>query len=434
MQARQQPEKAGRPHRTTGPARRPATGPGAPQAVASLQRAGNAATARELAEQRGGAERDDGRAVPALQRVTGEGPGKRRVRQQVDATNVLKVCEAATFDGEAVRPGARAAALRSVVWEGHWAAISAVCRKHKYTIAVRETGEHSIRRIAEGAKAKPHTILEKSVKPSSVRKKYGTGPGQAAGDPEHILHWLQAQDLDGFVGHWDAQGLIGVRVDNPPPELLAEGIVETGDHREQYVPLTVGVGDGGPAMARLKAYPKWKQYLYTGDYDLHEVYSAQGGTNGGQIPEATPEKAKLLDRLNAGIAGKSREEVVRSGATVLQNGRLHMAADSDHAMFQHGDQATYRMNQYLEAQDAAEEQAALEGQVARQAALLVRAVATETDEPLAWCRMGQWYVTRNPQEHAALRTRWRLAVPHSWGAEEVDRTARGGYRTARYTD
>ncbi|MFJ6617766.1 hypothetical protein ACIQOW_09385 [Kitasatospora sp. NPDC091335] len=86
------------------------------------------------------------------------------------------------------------------------------------------------------------------------------------------------------------------------------------------------------------------------------------------------------------------------------------------------------MNQILEAEDAA-----LEAQVARQAAQLVRAVATEADEPLAWCRMGQWYVTGNREEHAVLRARWNLAVPHTWGAEEVDRTARGGYHTARYT-
>ncbi|MFI9363145.1 hypothetical protein ACIG5E_19130 [Kitasatospora sp. NPDC053057] len=384
---------------------RPAAGAGSPQSVADLQRTvGNAATAR------------------MLQRATGDRPGTRPVVQrQLDENNVETTCEAGRYDGQAVTPGRRAADLRNIVWQDHWDAISAVCKKHKYTIAVRETGEFSIRRIAEGAKAKPHTILEKSIKPDSVRRKYGTGPGQAPGDPATVLAWLEANDLSGFVGHWGAQGLLGVRIDNPPPT-LAPGIVQNGANGEPYVPLDMRQAGGGPAMAALKTDPNWKQYLYTGDYDLHEVYSAQGGTGGGQIPEATREKVDLLNRLNAGIAQNTQQEpVARHGTVALENGRLHTAAGSDHAMFQHGDQATYRMNQYLESE------------VARHAQQLVRAVATESNEPLAWCRMGKWYVTRTRAEHKVLRKRWKLAVPHTWDDEEVERTARGGYRTANYT-
>ncbi|MEU3565911.1 hypothetical protein [Kitasatospora sp. NPDC006786] len=383
-----------------------------------------------IAEQRDGAGPDDRRTAPALQRVTGDqAAAPRRPQTRMDPNNVLRICGAATYDGETVTPGGRSSELRNIVWENHWAAISEVCRKHKYTIAVRETGEHSIRRIAEGAKPKPHTILEKSIKPASVRKKYGPGPGQTQGDPERVLELLEQHDLSGFVGHWNADGLAGVRIARLPDTMTDPEIVRTGPRGEKYVPIDMNETDGGPQLAQLKTDPRWKQYLYTGDYDLHEVYSAQGGTGGGQIPEATPEKANLLNRLNSGIARNSQEEVVRSGTVTMGNGTLHMAAESEYAMFQHGDQATYRMNQYLEAQAAA-----LENQVARQAAQLVRAVATEADEPLAWCRMGQWYVTRNREEHAILRSRWNLAVPHTWGASEVERTARGGYRTAGYLD
>ncbi|MEU6539978.1 hypothetical protein [Streptomyces sp. NPDC047000] len=378
----------------------------------------------------------DPRAVLGLQRTAGNRATARTVRIPLEPGNVLRVCEAAVYNGSAagLTPGRRARELRNIVWENHWSPISAVCAKHKYTIAVRMTGEHSVRRIAQGARPKPHGIMEKSIKPSSVRKRYGTGPGKAEGDPVAVLRWLRAQDLDGFVGHWGERGLIGVRIDHPPREVLDTGIVRTGAKGEQYVPLDMNAAGGGPEMIRLKADPRWRHYLYTGDYDLHEVYAALGGTGGGQIPEATPEKAKLLNRLNGGIARDSREEVVRGGTVAEGKGRLRMAEGSDYAMFQHGDQATFRMNQYLEAQAAAEEQAALEGPVARQAALLVRAVATESDEPMAWCRMGQWFVTRNREEHAVLRTRWKLAVPHTWNPEEVERTARGGYRTARFED
>ncbi|MFJ2863878.1 hypothetical protein [Kitasatospora sp. NPDC087314] len=419
MQARKQQEKPGHSQRDAGPARRsgsgvrPDAGAMSPEAVTALQRTvGNAATTRMIADRR--------QADPGIQRVADGQAGSRPVQRQLDKNNVLTVCAAGAFDGQSVTPDRRAADLRTVVWENHWAAISAVCKKHKYTIAIRETGEYSIRRIAEGAKAKPHTILEKSIKPASIVRKYGTGPGQAQGDPALILAWLEANDLSGFVGHWNDQGLAGVRIDNPP-NTLAPDIVHKGANREPYVPLDMGKTDGGPAMAALKTDQKWKQYLYTGDYDLHEVYSAQGGTGGGQIPEATMEKAKLLNRLNDGIARNSQEQVKRSGSVALEDGRLHTQIGSDHAMFQHGDQATYRMNQYLESE------------VARHASQLVRAVATEADEPLAWCRMGEWYVTKTRAEHAVLRSRWNLTAPHTWGADEVDRTAAGGYRTARYT-
>ncbi|MFJ4183747.1 hypothetical protein [Kitasatospora sp. NPDC089509] len=408
MQARKPQETTGPSPREAGPTRRtaarvgPEAGVGTPRSATDLQRTvGNAATGR------------------ALQRVAGGPGGGAVVQRALTESNVLAKTEAGRFDGRSVAPGGRAADLQDIVWQEHWDAISAVCKKHKYTIAVRETGEYSIRRIAEGAKAKPHTILEKSIKPGSVEKKYGTGPGQVQGDPAAILSWLDANDLSGFVGHWGAQGLTGVRIDNPPPAVPA-GIVRTGADGEQYVPLDMDAPGGGPAMVTLKTDPQWKKYLYTGDYDLHEVYSAQGG-GGGQIPEATQEKAKLLNRLNAGIADNSREQVTRSGSVALEHGRLHTRAGSDYAMFQHGDQATYRMNQYLESE------------VARHATQLVRAVATEADEPLAWCRMGQWYVTRNRAEHAVLRAKWKLATPHTWDAAEVDRTAEGGYRTTRYT-
>ncbi|MFE3506061.1 hypothetical protein [Kitasatospora sp. NPDC059160] len=408
MQARKQHEKAGHAPRDPSPARRAGArvGPGAgavsPQAAVDLQRTvGNAATGR------------------ALQRV----PGGHRpvVQRMLDENNVETACAAGSFDGQTVTLGKRSADLRKIVWQDHLDAISAICKKHHYTIAIRETGEYSIRRIAEGAKAKPHTILEKSIKPASVDKKYGTGPGQVAGDPATILAWLDANDLSGFVGHWNNQGLAGVRIDNPPPTLAA-GIVHTGANGEPYVPLDMQQAGGGPALTALKADPNWKRYLYTGDYDLHEVYSAQGGTGGGQIPEATMEKAKLLNRLNAGIARNTQQEpVARHGTVALEHGRLHSQPGSDYAMFQHGDQATYRMNQYLEST------------VARFAQQLVRAVATEADEPLAWCRMGTWYVTRNRAEHKVLRKRWGLKVPHTWEDENVERTAEGGYRTAHYT-
>ncbi|WP_031521550.1 hypothetical protein [Streptomyces sp. NRRL F-5123] len=419
MHAKDQPEQGGLSRRAAGALRQ---GGGASPEAAGLQRSvGNTAVTRMI---------EGGRRGAPVQRVLG---GEDTGGQAAAAAAARKFEAAAYVPGAprtagTVTPGRRAGALREILWERHWAPISAVCKKSHYTIAVRETGRYSVKRIEEGAKPKPHTILEKSIKPGSVDKSYGTGSGQAPGDPAAVLRWLESEDLDGFVGHWrPGQGLVGVRIDKPPQSVLDLGIVQEGPRGEQYVPITVGVAGGGAALAALKGDPRWRTYLYTGDYDLHEAYRAMGGmAGGGQIAEASREKADLLNRLNAGVAAHSQEQVTRSGRAVRGEHGLHME-DSAYAMFQHGDQATYRMNQYLEAR--AEQEDALRPVVAD----LVRAVATESDEPMGWCRFGQWYVTMNRAEHAVLRRAWRLATPNSWSDEAVKRTAEGDYSTARYT-
>ncbi|QNP75618.1 DUF4157 domain-containing protein [Streptomyces roseirectus] len=342
------------------------------------------------------------------------------------AVDPLTDFAAARYDPGAeqpITPGARADVLRQIAWEDHWAPISAVCAKYHYTIAVRETGEYSIKRIAEGAKPKPHTILEKSIKPGSVKKEYGPGSKRPDQDLGQVLAWLDREDLSGFVGHWGAEGLMGVRIDHPSQEVLDLGIVRTGARGEQYVPMTVLEPGGGQALTALKSLGNWKTYLYTGDYDLHEAYSTMGAmAGGGQIAEASTEKVNLLNRLNAGVAAHSDTPVRREGTAVMGEHGLHME-NSAYAMFQHGDQATYRMNQYLEAQAA---------ELKPLVAPLVKAVATESDEPMGWCRWGQWYVTRNKAEHKALREKWGLTPPNTWSDDAVRRTEQGDYRTAKY--
>jgi hypothetical protein len=296
--------------------------------------------------------------------------------------------------------------LDKIVWVGHKNAIAKVCQKHKYTIAIRETGALSIKRIAEGAKAKPHTILEKSIKKSSLER----GHAQTANE---ILSKLEKWDLDGFVGHWNQDHqLIGLRIDNIPQEVEQQVDV----HRDQgipYVLLDLNSSDGGPTIVQLKKLTDWKKYLYTGDYDLHEAYSAQGG-GGGQIPEATTQKVDLLNRLNEGVRTQGENSAMRGGKATLHGETNRVHVEGDYAMFQHGDQATYRMNQHLEAQE-------LKTQVAK----LVPAVATESEEPIAWCKMGQWFVTMNKLEHDVFRRVNKIKKPHTWSQKEDQRMERG---------
>ena len=301
--------------------------------------------------------------------------------------------------------------LKEIVWEGHLQAISEVCKKYKYTIAVRETGPLSIKRIAEVAKAKPHTILEKSIKESSLKRGHENNATE-------VLRKLVAWDLDGFVGHWNANNeLIGVRIDKIPPEVRRVIYMET-DGNIRYVPLNVNSSlqsGGGFPIKQLQKLEGWQRYLYTGDYDLHEAYSA--GAGGGQIPEATQEKVRLLNRLNQGIESKGTNSTMRSGEAKLEGNPKRVHVEGDYAMFQHGDQATYRMNQHLEAK-------ALQSEVAQ----LVSAVATESNEPIAWCRMGEWFVTLEKHEHDVFRMVNNIKKPHTWSDKEDQRTKVGKHK------
>ncbi|MEK8174700.1 hypothetical protein NKH77_53610 [Streptomyces sp. M19] len=102
-------------------------------------------------------------------------------------------------------PGSRAATLRHIVWEKHWAAISAVCKRYHYTIAVRETGEYSIKRVMEGQAQAAHHLGE--IHQAQLREEQARCRRRAgAARPEAVLRWLKSEDLDGFVGHWDERG------------------------------------------------------------------------------------------------------------------------------------------------------------------------------------------------------------------------------------
>ncbi|WP_414621864.1 hypothetical protein [Calothrix sp. CCY 0018] len=296
----------------------------------------------------------------------------------------------------------RAKSLKEILWDKHLNAISDACKKYKYTIAIRETGALSVKRIAEGAKAKPHTILEKSIKKSSVERYYKNNASE-------IMDKLKKLNLDGFVGHWDSQSnqLLGVRVDGSKEDLEKQGItveVDQSDENIQFIFFNIEEDDN-PQIDALQKLPNWQASLYTGDYDLHEAYAIQQGMNG-QIAEATVEKRNLLNRLNKAI---EQVDKTRKGEAKLEGTPPRIHGEGAYAMFQHGDQATYPTNQILEAREAGQQIPAR----------LVRPVASESDEPMAWNVRGEWYVTNNIEEHDKLRKFLRITKPSAWNPDKI---------------
>ncbi len=76
--------------------------------------------------------------------------------------------------------------------------------KGNFAVSFRKAGRQTLQALAEGAGAKPHSILEKTIKPSSLEKYY----------PQNHLdigEKIKEQGIEGLVGHWDErEGLTGI--------------------------------------------------------------------------------------------------------------------------------------------------------------------------------------------------------------------------------
>ncbi len=326
---------------------------------------------------------------------------------------------------------------RDFVTKDHMKSISNFCIKNNVIISVRETGSLSLARIEQGAKPKPHTILEKSIKADSLKEFHKDAfeaieARKDQGDQPDLMPikigGVDLDDLLGFVGHWSREKeLLGVRVTKKDvikdPDAHHAGTNET-DKKESTVgihTLQEFISDkesNEPYISLANFYPykdamgsEWQQFLYTGDYDIHEIYKHNKA-----LAEGTIEKARLLTGINNEIAadqaireGKGAPKLpMRKGEITISgshgthntfNGReiradhLEAAEGSDYAMIQHGDQNGYMMNQILESLKSHDGKIG----IVKDKVQLASKVARE-DTKIAWCAKGIWYVTHDPDK------------------------------------
>jgi hypothetical protein len=343
--------------------------------------------------------------------------------------------------------------MQEFVTEEHMKAIGTYCKQKNIILSVRDTGKLSLDRIKEGAKPKPHSILEKSIKESSLVKAHPEVAEALKSGVElevpPAIGGVSITDLKGFVGHWDNDSgeLLGVRVDKRDVRASevesVESTSELSDHEKRIQSLQVflsGKDSDSPyiSLAAFKEYKiafdtKWQQFLYTGDYDLHEVYK-----HNKTLLEGSKEKASLLSGINKQIAKDQkskaiplREGVIESHQATAEIGEgnskrtvpsstLHTSDNSEYAMIQHGDQMGYITNQIHEGR--------LKEETLNDKAQLVGAVASEAPGPLAWCVRGNWYVTKNVKEHSELRTGLSLTASSGWQAKAQEAMADGSSR------
>lgn len=243
----------------------------------------------------------------------------------------------------------------------HLLAFSVASSLGNFAVSAREAGALTLERLADGAAAKGHDILEKTVKGSSLSGAYGAEGAQK-------LAWLQELGLAGLVGHWhpETKALLGFYV---TPDLYAlrdasdEAMKALGQQVKRvdadhfYFPVDMSDAESlRRSTELLRASPQWQQKMYTGDYDLHDMLSFSGRAH--SVPSSSQTERFIRGMLNAAVAAKDESRPLRRGS---------------HHTVQHGPQVSYPAHMGAHEQGVP----------------LVGAVANPSF-PLALCDRGVW--------------------------------------------
>ncbi|HDS6529203.1 TPA: RHS repeat protein, partial [Klebsiella aerogenes] len=162
----------------------------------------------------------------------------------------------------------------------HMAVFERISLEENLAMSVREAGIYTISALGEGAAAKGHNILEKTIKPGSLKAAYGD-------NAESILELAKRSNLVGRVGQWDASGVKGIYVHNRP-----------GGEDVAY-PVSLQNNSNNELF---NAWIKFKiNTPYTGDYDMHDIIKFSHGK--GHVPTAeSSEERGIKDLINKGVA------------------------------------------------------------------------------------------------------------------------------------
>ncbi|ALL40423.1 toxin (plasmid) [Serratia marcescens] len=175
---------------------------------------------------------------------------------------------------------ARDLVAKRFVLEQHMSVFETISREQNIAMSVREAGEYTINALREGAAAKGHNILEKTIKPGSLKGVYGQHAGNA-------LALAESSGFVGRVGQWNKSGVQGIYAHN----------TVSGEDRAYSVNLQ--------NLQENELVNKWVERKiitpYTGDYDMHDIIQYKGGQ--GTVPGAeSTEERNVKDMINRGVA------------------------------------------------------------------------------------------------------------------------------------
>lgn len=287
--------------------------------------------------------------------------------------------------------------LAAFLIHGDIETIRKYCMEKSYIVSFREAGEYTIRRLMDGAAAKGHHILEKSIKEGSI------GTAHIASIPDEVR---------GLVGVWDKgkkglDALLGLYMSEKGIAKMEEssrdskGISQFAHDGQKVLfeslskKLSVGATNKPMILSTIAAKlrdSKDTQLEYsdfiTGDYDLHDVLYVQRDEiiRGALITPALAVKEGLNEVLNGTRRPHSEFDRVQHGP------------QSDYGRFMTGHRKE-ELNPDLLRPD----------------------VGGDQEKRIAACGPdGVWYILHDRDELGEYYGKWRLNANIVWPIEEKD--------------
>ncbi|WP_423760247.1 hypothetical protein [Burkholderia sp. NLJ2] len=304
---------------------------------------------------------------------------------KLSATNARAVTSRVQLDASRKQAPVEAEIARTFVRPEHLRAISAAARSGAFAVSFRASGELTLKRLAYGAPAKGHDILEKTIKPGSLQEVYGA-------DAQRRLAQIERADIDGYVGHWANDKLLGLYVgpavnERDTPALLHA--LKSTPSGQRYYPVDHDDLEGSLALLKNTRDPSgltgpfWKSLPYTGDYDMHDMLNMAG--HRAPVASGSRDEHRIMQSLNAAIGAIDP---------------VRKASSSSHRLIQHGPQYNYIAHMRLNEQGA-----------------VINKAAVQASFPLAMCDRGTWSVIETPEALEAFYRQHGVVLKEKWRPE-----------------
>lgn len=260
----------------------------------------------------------------------------------------------------------------------HLKSIGVAAKAMGVAVSFRLAGPETLKRLANGAPAKGHDILEKSIKPGKLEEVYG------AANAAMRLKQMKDNDIDGFVGHWSNNALLGLYVtpDVAKNPNLAPLLKKTPDGKLYY---PVDHDNLATSLKPLREHePDWEKKIYTGDYDMHDMINLQG--NRSPILADSDDELRTRQAINTAVAATDPKRPLDA---------------PEMAVVQHGPQYNYVAHM------RAVENAEPDDKIAKPSL------------PVAMCNRGEWSIISTEKELTAFYKRVGVNIKDDWDAGDT---------------
>lgn len=199
----------------------------------------------------------------------------------------------------------------------HASAISKVCKEHHYSVSFRAAGDATLERIRKGNPCKGHDIMNKSIKFTGGSWTYDYS------DVELL------KDLSGLVGYSSLPDSDSDSDSKKKPTLSGLCQKKAKDDKEEIPFTRVPI----PIDEKSSFSDKELLTIYTGDYDMHDLFAFRHGQYN-RIIAGTVDEASAVDQLNLAMLEKSPDRLGK----VKERERLWR---SEYSLIRHGAQTSF---------------------------------------------------------------------------------------------